>query len=110
MLERGVSLRLPLTVYGVSPARPVVAVFLRIVAGEKTVGEAVTVADDPGGVGVLAHVLLLDTVMLDGVIDHAADEGDVGARAQLCEYVRDRAGAIETRVHVQDIGATLLVA
>src|SRR5262245_38870628 len=108
MLERGVALRLPLTVQRVGPARAVVGAFLGIIAAKKTVGEAVTVADDPGGVGVLAHVLLLDTVMLDGVIDHAADEGDVGARAQLCEYVRDRAGAIETRVHVQDIGATLL--
>src|SRR5258705_11916386 len=108
MLERGVSLRLPLTIQRVSPARAVVAAFLRIEAAEKTVGEAVTVADDPGGIGVLTHVLLLDTIVLDGVIDHAADESDVGARAQLGEHVCDRAGAIEARIDVEDIGAALL--
>ena len=108
MLERGVAPRLSLRVQRIGPARAVVAALLGIVAGEKTVGEAVAVADDPGGVGVLAHVFLLDTVVLDGIVDHAADEGDVGARAQFGEHVRDRAGAIETRVDVQDIGAALL--
>src|SRR5262245_17881017 len=46
--------------------------------------------------------------MLESIVDHAADEGDIGARAQLGEYVGDRAGAIEARVDVQDIGAALL--
>src|SRR5262249_27378329 len=53
-------------------------------------------------------VFLLDAVVLDGIVDHAAYESDIGARAQFCEHVRDRAGAIEMRVHVQDIGAALL--
>ena len=108
MLESGIAPRLSLRVQRIGPARAIVAARLGIVAGEKTVGEAVAVADDPGGVGVLAHVLLLNAVMLDGIVDHAADEGDVGARAQFGEHVRDRAGAIETRVDVQDIGAALL--
>jgi hypothetical protein len=55
-----------------------------------------------------AHVFLLDAVLLDRVLDHAADEGDVGARAQLGEHVGDRAGAIEARIDVQDVGAALL--
>ena len=108
MLERGIAPRLSLPVQRIRPARAVVAALLGIVAGEKTVGKAVVVADDPGGVGVLAHVFLLDAVMLDGIVDHAADEGDVGSRAQFGEHVRYRAGAIETRVDVQDIGAALL--
>src|SRR5262245_49995871 len=108
MLECRIALRLPLSVQRISPASAVVAMLLRIVAGEKTVGEAVAVADDPGGVGVLTHVLFLNPIMLDGIVDHTADEGDVGTRAQFGEHVRDRAGAIEMRVHVQDIGAALL--
>src|SRR5262249_54952565 len=89
MLERRLAPRLSLSVQRVSPARAVVALLFRIVASEKTVGKAVVITHDPGSVGVLTHVLLLDAVMLDSVIDHAADKGDVGARAQLGEYVGD---------------------
>src|SRR5215475_3176722 len=98
MLERRVAPRLSLAVQRVGPARAVVPPRLGIEAGEKTVRKAIVVADDPGGVGVLAHVLLLNAVMLDRIVDHAADECDVGARAQFGEYVRDRACAIETRI------------
>ena len=108
MLERRIAPRLSLTVERKRPARPIVAALLGIEAGEKAVGKAVIVADDPGGVGVLAHVFLLDAIMLDGIVDHAADEGDVRARTQFGEDVGDRAGAIETRIDVQDIGALLL--
>src|SRR4030095_9680814 len=92
----------------ISPKRAIIATALRIITREKTVFEAVARADDPGGIGVLAYVLLLNAIMFDGIVDHAADEGDVGARAQFGEYVGDRAGAIETRIDVQDIGAALL--
>ena len=108
MLEGGVAPRLSLRVQRIGPAGAVIATRPGIVTGEQTVREAVVVTDDPGGIGVLAHILLLNTVVLDGIVDHAADEGDVGARAQFGEYVRDRAGAIETRVDVQDIGTALL--
>jgi hypothetical protein len=89
MLERGVTLRLSLRVQREGPLRAVIAALRRIVAGEKAVGKAIVVADDPGGVGVLTHVFLLDTVVLDGIVDHAADEGDVGPRAQFGEHVRN---------------------
>src|ERR1051325_11481676 len=91
MLEGRVAPRLSLRIEREGPARAVVASFLRIEAGEKTVGETVIITDDPGGIGVLSHVLLLDTIMFEGIVDHAADESDVGARAQLGEHVGDRA-------------------
>src|SRR5215471_7354053 len=108
MLERGVTLRLSLRVQRIGSLRAVIAALGRIVAGEKAIGEAIAVTDDPGGVGVLTHILLLDAVVLDGIVDHAADEGDVGARAQFGEYICNGAGAIETRIHVENIGAALL--
>ena len=89
MLERGITLRRPLRVQRISPLCAVIAALRRIVPGEKAVGEAVAVTDDPGGVGVLTHVLLLDTVVRNGIVDHAADEGDVGARAQFGEHICD---------------------
>ena len=89
MLEGRVAPGLSLGVERERPARAIVALLLGIVAGEKTVGEAVVVADDPRGVGVLAHVLFLNAVMFERIVDHATDEGDVGARAQFCENIRD---------------------
>src|SRR5262245_31136092 len=108
MLERRVAPRLSFAVQRESPACAVVALLLGIKAREKTVGEAVVVTDDPGSIGVLAHILFLNAVMLESIVDHAADKSDVGTRAQLGEHVRDRAGAVETRVDVENIGAALL--
>src|SRR6516225_9790652 len=108
MLEGRIAPRLPLSVQRESPASAVVASFLRIEAGKQTVGETVIVADDPGGVGVLTHVFLLDTIMLEGIVDHAADESDVRARAHFGEHIRQRAAAIEARIDMQDISTTLL--
>src|SRR6185312_17417412 len=108
MLEGRVAPRLSLRIEREGPARAVVAPFLRVETGEKTVGEAIIITDDPGGIGVLAHVLLLDTIMFEGIVDHAADESDVGARAQLGEYVGDRAGTVKAWIDMQDIGALLL--
>src|ERR1044071_2826506 len=107
MLERRVALRLTLTVERVGPLCAVVLAGVRIEPGEEAVGEAVAVADDPGRVRVFAYVFFLNAIMLDRIVDHAADEGDVGAGAELREDVGDRAGAVEARVDVQDIGAAL---
>src|SRR6266850_8537034 len=98
MLERGIAPRLSLRVQRVRPLGAVVSPALGIIAREKTVAEAVAIADDPGGVGVFTDVFFLDAVVLDGIVDHAADESNVGARAQFGEHVRYRAGAIETRI------------
>ena len=89
MIERSITLRLSLRVQRISPLRAVIAALCRIVTSKKAVGKAIVVTDDPGGVGVLPHVLLLDAVVRDGIVDHATDEGDVGARAQFGEHVRE---------------------
>src|SRR5688572_11989398 len=107
MFERGIAPWPSLPVLRIGPLGFIVASGFGIVPGKQPVREAVAVADDPGGVGVLAHVLLMNAVMLDGVVDHAADESDVGSRTQFGEHVSNRAGAIETRVDVQDICAAL---
>ena len=41
-----------------------------------------------GGVGIVDDVVLLDQVVLQHVVDQAADEGDVAAGAQLGVEVR----------------------
>src|SRR4030095_6395050 len=108
MLEGRIAPRLSLRVERVGPLVAIVAALFRIVAGKQPVGEVVAVADDPGGIGVLAYVLLLNAIMFDGIVNHAADEGDVGARAQFCEHIGYRARTIETRIDVENIGAALL--
>src|ERR1051326_2951884 len=103
MLERRVALRLTLAVERVGPLCAVVLAGVRIESGEEAVGEAVAVADDPGRVRVFADVLFLNAIMLDRIVDHAADEGDVGARAELREDVGDRAGAVRSEEHTSEL-------
>src|SRR5947209_19933444 len=103
MLEGRVAARLSLRIHRVRPAPPIVLLRLGIEAREETVAEIVIVADDPGGVGVLTDVLFLNAIMLEGIVDHAADESDIGARALHSIQVDDRAGACESRIYEQDI-------
>ena len=66
------------------PGGFVVDLLLGIEAGEEAVfGQLESVFDDEGGVGVVDEIIFGDAVVGDGVVDHAAEEGDVGAGADL---------------------------
>ena len=63
----------------VVPARPVVVALLLVVAGEQAVLEVEALLARSGGVGEGLHVLVLDLVVVQQVVHHAAQERDVGA-------------------------------
>ena len=62
-------------------------------------GRLEVLVDDVGGVRVPLHVVIVIALVLDDVLDHPADERDVGARSDLREQVRVRRRAVEARVH-----------
>ncbi len=81
------------------PGRLVVNLFLGIEAGVQAVfGKLESVFDNEGGVGVVDQIFVGDAVVRDGVVDHAAEEGDVGAGANLHVHVGVRGGAREARI------------
>ena len=61
-----------------------------------------------GRVGVGDDVLVEVLLVLEDVVDDAAEEGDVAARAQRHVHVGDRRGAGEPRVDVDDLRAARL--
>src|SRR5690606_21436270 len=56
-----------------------VGTLLGVVAAEQAILEAVAFADDKRHVGVVAHVLVLDLVVLDQVVDQTTEERDIRA-------------------------------
>ncbi len=63
--------------------------------------------DEEGRVGVVADVVFLDAVLGKGVVDEAAEEGDVGADADLAVEVTDGGGASEARVDGNELGIAI---
>ena len=93
---------------GVLPAGGVVALGLLIPTGEEAVqilGVEEALVDDCGGIGVGLHVLGEITVLLEDVVDHRPQEGDVAARANGHVGVGHGASAGESWVHVDDASA-----
>src|ERR1700674_2686518 len=83
----------------VVPGRFVVHLLLGIEAGvEAIVGQFKSFFNNEGGVGVVDEVVLGDAVVFDGVANYAAEEGNVGARADLYVHVRIRGGAGQARI------------
>ena len=74
----------------VAPAGDVVLAVRRIVSSEESVLEAVGRLHQEGGVGVVAHVLVVEEVVLQHVVDEAAEVGDVGPGADAGVDIRDR--------------------
>ncbi len=68
---------------------------------------AEVVVDDGRRVGVVEDVLPEVPFILDDVANQSAEERDIGAGAKCGVNVRDRAGACEPRIHVDDHGAAL---
>ncbi|MNM40130.1 hypothetical protein D3C81_509300 [compost metagenome] len=103
--QRQVTAGKALLIEFVGPGAAVVAAGLGVVATEQAVVEAVVTAHDQAGIGVGAHVVVLDAVMADQVIDHAHEEGDVGASADRRVQIGDRSAAVEARVDDDDLGS-----
>src|SRR5436853_339254 len=71
----------------VGPRRDVVRPLRRVVAREQAVLEREPLFDDERRVGVVAHVGVVEQVVLQDVIDQAAEVSDIGARAHAQIYV-----------------------
>src|ERR1700727_505848 len=91
----------------VVPARLVVSALPFVIAGEEPVLEAKAVFHDQAGVGVGAHVLVLNLVLFEQMADDTAQESDVSARTNRRVDVGDRRGAGEARVNDDELGAVL---
>src|SRR5262249_45024636 len=94
----------------VLPRRDVVPAPLRVPPGEEPVvllrvGELV--ADDHAGVRVRVHVLVEPALVLDDVVDDAAEKRDVAARADPDVPRRRSTRPCEPRVDVDHVGAAL---
>src|ERR1022692_4234279 len=88
-----------ISAFFIIPGGFVVHLFLRIETGEQpVVGELKPFLDDEGSVRVIDEIVFGDAVVFDGVPDDAAEEGDVGAGADLYVHVRGRGGAGQTRI------------
>src|SRR5438067_6198056 len=93
---------------GVEPCLRAVLLLLRIPAAEvaaQIFGIAKILAQDHGRVGVVANVLRKPEIILEDVIDHAADEDDVAAGTQRHPNVSHRRRARKTRINMDDLGA-----
>ncbi|MNM63929.1 hypothetical protein D3C81_753050 [compost metagenome] len=69
-----------------------------VVAAEQAVLEAVALFDDERHVGVIAHVLVLNLVSADQVIDQAAHEGDIRTGTNWRVIIGHRCSSGKTRV------------
>ena len=75
VLQRIVALDQALAVFLERPRGLVVGVFLRVIAGEQAVHEE-------RGVRVAQYVILKIEIMIEDILDHAAEERDIRARAK----------------------------
>ena len=83
----------------IAPARLVaVSALGRIVAGKQPVLETKAFLDDERHVRIGVHVLVLDFVFSEQIVDQTAHEGDVGAGANRCVIVGHRGGTGEAWV------------
>src|SRR4029077_15081750 len=57
-----------------------------------------TLVHDESSAGVIEQVILSYAVILDGVVDHSAEECNVGADSNLKEEIRGRRGARKARI------------
>ena len=92
---------------GVGPRFRIVRFLLIVEGTEHSVFEPVGVADDERGVGVVTHVLPVNELVLQGVVDESAEEGDVGARAKLGVDVRLGGRSRVTRIDGNQLCAVI---
>ncbi len=85
-----------------------VLALLGVIAGEQAVVEGIALADDLRGVGIVFDILFLNQIVVDDVLDHPAQEGDVGAGTQRHVMVAAGRGPGETRIDMDQRGAPIL--
>ena len=81
VFQRRIGLDIAVVAALVVPARLVIAAFLGVVARVQARVEREVLAHDEGEVRVVAHVLVLDLVVIQQILDDATQEDDVGAGA-----------------------------
>ena len=87
------------------PRRLVIDLRSRIEAGiQSIVRQLETILHDEGGVGVVDEVILGDTVVVDRILDHATEESDVSAGANLAEEIGGGGGAGKPRINHDHLG------
>src|SRR6267142_5608173 len=89
----------------VGPRRGVVEALGRIVPAEQALVEAEPLLHDEGRVRVVLDVLVVDQVLLEDVVDQAAEEGGIRAGPDPRVHVRYGRGPGEPRIDVDHLGA-----
>ena len=89
----------------VTPARDVVLSVGGVIAAEQAVRERVGLLDQEGGIRVVAHVLVVEQVVLQHVIDEPAEVGHVRADPNPGIDIGERGRPGEARVSVDHLGA-----
>ena len=82
VLQRIVALDQALAVLLERPRGLVIGVFLRVIAGEQAVVERELGVHEERGVRVAQYVILKIEIMIEDILDHAAEERDIRARAK----------------------------
>ena len=108
ILQRLVALGHPVGIELESPLGLVVSPGLLVVTREYAVLEAEVLAHDECGVGVFNDVFLEVFLVVENVLDHAAQESDVRAGPQGDMKIRASRSTRELRVHMHDSGARVL--
>ena len=91
----------------VSPLLLVVAAGLGIVAAEKAVLEIVVLSHNNAGVGVVEDILLLVQLVLEDVVNHTAEERDIGAEVLEnlgSTWISVAPLSLARRIHFMEIG------
>src|SRR6202021_3120822 len=90
------------------PGEFVVNLLLGIESGKKAVfREIKSVFDNKGGVGVVDEIVFRDAAVGYGVVDDAAEEGDVGTGTNLYIQIGVRRGAGEARIYDDGLGVAM---
>ncbi len=103
--------RLPLLRHLILPARRIVRAVVWIEAGEETIkflSVLEIVPHEKTGIGICLHVLLEVQVILQDVVDEAAQEGDISADANGHVDISHLRGTRKVRIDVNDRRAALL--
>ena len=89
----------------IAPAALVVPFGRLVIAAEHALIEAVILAHDQTGVGVVLDVLVVDLVVEQQVVDHPHEEGDIGAGTDRRVHIRHGGTAVEARINHYHLGA-----